>query len=442
MFGSPTGDNVSVSSSEITFNNLSDPNSAPFDPGLNTGDPFVYLGPVSSSDLAIPSLTAGTVYYVILTSTPGVIELDLSQQDALSQTPTPLTFGPSTGTLTTNANYAVPFTPEDTRPFVVTALGGIDTSMMAFDYPFTASPNTLTPQGTAGVNISATLEDDESSYVSSGIGGTPSISDAITKPEVSAPAVNGAIQNAANGMSGTGSSLENDIQFIPGSTGQSPDLSLAGAVFVQVVPVDNVTAEVGPEAKIESGTNVAVSASLSQTVDTSTNASLTGQDGTGGSQQSTGSGLAGALAIGIGYYAPTVHAQIDTGASVDAAGTISVTATTSIPFEVPTSANDAEGDILFDSGNPSYNLTNFLTSFVTDGMLGLGSDILNNTASGKVDPQDQARLLWAATFRSSIMLMIPRPLSATPKSTESSVTRTPSELMKESFSAMPRNRFR
>ena len=391
MFASPTSDNVSVSSNELTFNNLSDPSSSvPFDPGLKTGDPFAYLGPVSSSDGAIANLstanTTQTIYYVILTSIPGIIKLADSPTDAKAGNT--ISFGPLTGTTTTNINYAVPFTPEDTRLFVVTALGNIDTSMMAFDLPFTASPNTLTPQGTAGVNITATLSDSQNSFVASGIGGTPSIQDAITKPEVAAPSVNGAISNAAAGMGGTGTSLENSLQFVPGSTGQSPNLSLAGAVFVQITPVDIVTALVGADARIESGTNVAISASLTQTVDSSTTASLTGQDG---KQASTSSGLAGALALGIGYYTPTVTAEIDSLASVDAAGTISVTAATTIPLEVPQSVNSVEGDILYNPGNPNYNLTNFLTGLLTDGMLGLGTDILNNIASAKVNPQDEAR---------------------------------------------------
>ena len=72
MFGAPTSDNVTVSSNEITFNNLSDPTSTtPFDPGLTTGDTFVYLGPESTTDSAIPGLTPGTTYYVIVpTTTP------------------------------------------------------------------------------------------------------------------------------------------------------------------------------------------------------------------------------------------------------------------------------------------------------------------------------------------------------------------------------------
>src|SRR5208283_395560 len=169
---------------------------------------------------------------------------------------------------------------------------------------------------------------------------------------------NSAIQNAWSKQfnSGSSSAATTVTQNAPGATGQGPDLSLAGAVFIQVVPVDIVTAEVASTAVIESASNVTVAASLTQTVDTSATASLTGQ---AGASPSGNSGLAGALALGIGYYTPTVHATIDSGAQVDAAGTLAVTATTQIPFEVPTTVNGVEGDIL------------------------------NNSASAKVDPQDE-----------------------------------------------------
>ena len=110
MFGTPTSDNVSVSSATITFDNPEDP-STPFDPGLKTGDPFVYLGPVSPpSDAGITGLTPDTVYYVITTNTPGVIALASTYQNATAVHPVsifPLTSRPTT----TNINYTVPFAP-------------------------------------------------------------------------------------------------------------------------------------------------------------------------------------------------------------------------------------------------------------------------------------------------------------------------------------------
>ena len=392
MFGAPTSDNVSVSSNQLTFNNPDDP-TTPFDPGLSTGDPFTYLGPVSPpGDSGITGLTPGTVYYVITTSTPGVIQLADSYADA--QAGKALSISLPSGSTTTNINYTVPFTPVDTRPLVVTQFGGIDTATMSFTEPFTASPTTLTPLGTAGINVTATLSDSESSFTASGIGGEPSWADKILKPELGPPKIYSTIKNLWSTSFNTGSknSVANSspastvTQNIPGATGQAPDLSLVGAVFVQVVPVDIVTAEVASTAVIESASNVAVAASLSQTVDSSVTATLTGQEG---GTASGNSGEAGALALGIGYYHPVVHATINSGAQVDAAGTIAVTATTQVPFEVPTTLNSVEGDILYDPSNPSYNPLNFVTSFLTDGMLGLGTDILNNSASAKAEPQNE-----------------------------------------------------
>ena len=91
---------------------------------------------------------------------------------------------------------------------------------------------------------------------------------------------------------------------------------------------------------IESASNVTVAASLSQTIDSSSTASVTGQEGLSASGSSGG---AGALALGIGYYHPVVHATIDSGAQIDAGGTLAVTATTAIPFEIPTTVNGAVG---------------------------------------------------------------------------------------------------
>ena len=109
----PTNDNVSVSSNELTFNDPSDP-TTPFDPGFATGDSFTYLGPVSPPDDAeISSLVSGTVYYVIMTSTPGIIELASSYQNAETGDFIPISL-PS-GSTTTNIDYSVPFTPADTR---------------------------------------------------------------------------------------------------------------------------------------------------------------------------------------------------------------------------------------------------------------------------------------------------------------------------------------
>ena len=324
---------------ELTFNDPGEP-TTPFDPGFTTGDPFTYLGPVSPpGDAGISPLVPGTVYYVITTNTPGVIELATSNQNAQAGDFIPISL--PTGSTTTNINYSVPFTPADTRTLVVTQFEGIDTSTMSFTQPFTASPTTLTPLGTAGVNINAMVNDDEYDFVASGIGTEPGVQDEILRPELVAPQTNAAIKDAWNSIldSGSKNSVANSspattvTKDAPGSTGTGPDLSFAGAVFVEVVPVDIVTAEVGEH----------------------------GRDRIGFERHGGGEPVADdrQLVDGLGYRpgwappraaararrvrwrwvsattTPSVHASIDSGAQIDAGGTLAVTATTQIPFEIP-----------------------------------------------------------------------------------------------------------
>ena len=113
MFGAPTTENVTVTPSQINFNNPYDPGTN-FDPGLTTGQAFVYLGPQTSSDTAISGLTPGQVYYVIATGTPGVIQLATSYQNATAPKPVPITTL-TTSTITTNINAPGPAVHADRR---------------------------------------------------------------------------------------------------------------------------------------------------------------------------------------------------------------------------------------------------------------------------------------------------------------------------------------
>ena len=158
MFGAPTSDNVSVSSNQLTFNDPNDP-TTPFDPWLQHGRsvrlPRAGLAPATTG---ITGLTPGTVYYVITTRTPGVIQLADSYADAEAGTALPISL-PS-GSTTTNINYTVPFTPADTRPLVVTQFGGIDTATMSFPHALHGLAHHADPlQLLGGVNVTATLSD-------------------------------------------------------------------------------------------------------------------------------------------------------------------------------------------------------------------------------------------------------------------------------------------
>ena len=120
MFGVPSSDNVSVSGNTLTFNNPDDTTTpaTPFDPGLTTGDPFIYLGPVSPpTDAGITGLTPATVVYYVITSTPGVIQLADSYQDAEEGNALSPPISLPAGTTSTNINFALPLVPTDTHRF-------------------------------------------------------------------------------------------------------------------------------------------------------------------------------------------------------------------------------------------------------------------------------------------------------------------------------------
>jgi hypothetical protein len=118
-FGALNTGGVSVASNQITFlNPVADPSDTPtiFDPGFNSGDPFVYEGPVGPGDSGISGLIAGTTYYVVLTATPGVIEL--------SATPGGTSLSLGLGTAATNIEYSTPFTPTGLLPKTWSCLNG------------------------------------------------------------------------------------------------------------------------------------------------------------------------------------------------------------------------------------------------------------------------------------------------------------------------------
>ena len=147
-----TSANVTVGTNTLTFNTPGNP-TKPFDPGFAAGDPFIYQGPASIGDSGIGALTIGTTYYVVLTSTPGVIELATTPVGSpinLGSAATTniaylasdnVTVNPATNTLTFN-------TPGDpTTPF--------DPGYMAGD-PFVYEGPTQGNPGIGGLTIGQT----------------------------------------------------------------------------------------------------------------------------------------------------------------------------------------------------------------------------------------------------------------------------------------------
>ncbi len=371
-FAALTYDSVTVGtagplSSTLTFNDAGDP-TTPFDPGYNQGDPFIYEGAVNPAggDVDITGLSVGQTYYVLLSSTPGVIQLSATPGGPAL----PISLPDGT---TTNINYTVPFTPVNSNPPVVTSLGSINTGYMS------GSAQTLNPVDSDGITINAGLSAEEYDFASTTFGGVLGLQDELLRPEAAAPGINSWFTSlmeeppdSSSSDSGANSPPASTVEEAPGGTGDPPPFSLVGT-FVVEVDVDTVHADVAATAVLESGANITVSASMSQTADTGTTASV--------SRSETEGGAAVALAVAFGFSDPHVLATIDNGAQVDAAGTLSVTANTDYPFEIPTTVNGVEGDVVYNPANSTYNPLAFVTNFIADGQLGLGTDIFNNSAS-------------------------------------------------------------
>ena len=274
-FASETDDNVSVGvsgplSNTLTFNNLGDP-TTPFDPGYNQGDPFVYEGAVdpSGGDVNINGLTIGQTYYVLLTSTPGIIQLSMTPNGS------PIPISLPAGATSTNINYTVPFTPINSNPPVVTPFGSVSSAAMS------GAAQTLNPVTVSGITINAALSVGETDFASAAIGSDPpEWSDKLLKPEVAAPSVNswfsgvmGNTPDSGSNNSGANSSPSSTVAKAPGGTGSSPSFSVTGT-FAVLVDLDTVHADVAGTAVLESAADITVSSSLSQTDDTAATGSV------------------------------------------------------------------------------------------------------------------------------------------------------------------------
>jgi len=360
QFGGLIDNTITIDSNQITFPDPGDP-TTPFDPGFATGDPFAY----PANNTAITGLTPGTIDYVILTGTPGIIQLASTPTDARNGVALPI--APAGGQTSADVFYATPFAPVDHRTLAVVQFGNIDTTTLAGDQ------HALVSDSIDGVNVAANLSMGESTYVSSGIGGTPALQDILTKPEVSSATSFKQWFGAAFGTKspGSGKSAGDQVSKNPG-TGKSPSVSVAGGIVAQL-DFDTVIAEVAGTAKLESSQGVSVTATLTHTSNTTNTAGLTAGD----SAKKTSA----ALAITFAYSAPVVKAQVDDNAVIDAAGTVKVNATTVYPFVALITVNALQSVTVYNPTNPSINPLNTAIGLFTDPMLGLGVDFINNSAS-------------------------------------------------------------
>jgi hypothetical protein len=147
-----------------------------FDPGLDTGESFVYGG---TDGAAINGLTVGQTYYVIQSATnPNQIQVAATEQDALAGTAIAIrSSATSLGIiLESTADLLSPFF--DVRPNIVIALAQVATE------PVSGTAHAFTVPGGQGITIASNLKTTESVHTgpfssTTGLGGDAPTADKV-----------------------------------------------------------------------------------------------------------------------------------------------------------------------------------------------------------------------------------------------------------------------
>lgn len=298
-------------------------------------------------------LKDGHDYYVILTATPGVINLARSLADAQAE----------------NAISGIAFTGiDDSAPIVIDVTIG-DPLMSGTAHALETAP--------AGIIIKANLKAKDSGNTSTLLGRKPKVSDLLTKGEL-LPAFRGILGNykdlQPNGRNSAEDAIKNnlpkDANGNPVTTG--PNWNFAGSFGVQYIRND-IYATVGGAAVLKSNQNITVTATATERAQLEAESTIV--------QPNEASGATSFVAaVGIGLYQNTVEATVADGATLDASQKLTVNAALTYPFVFPIlSGEDA---IKYFGSDPIGNFSKFIS-----GKLGLDSLLFNSwvrsVASGK-----------------------------------------------------------
>ena len=313
---------------------------------VRTGDLIVFGGATDTSGKSIVvstvdpngvagTLQPGTPYFAVVDpNNPNIVELAATLQDAQNGKPLAL----SAATAQVMVNLLAPVGADQSAftailPSVIVTFGDASLGVM------TGTAQTLTPADTSGVGVHATLASTQEIFAEArpgtavsklaSSGGSP-LGPVIYGGLKSAFSKLGNKSPAANASNPAGNQSPNaNVQQTPGGTASSPSWSAAGC-FVVNIGSFTVNAVVGSTATINSGSDVTVGASMTDLVQTASEATLT-------LDPISKSKVAAALAVTVSSISPTVTATIASGAHVNSGGTINVTADLTYPFTFPTS---------------------------------------------------------------------------------------------------------
>ncbi len=354
--------------------------------GFVTGEAVTY----TSAGTPIEGLTSGTTYYVIVVD-GDTVRLAADQADAYSGVALPVNPAGASGTQTlapsqpvlqlaasrADATAAVP---------VVLSLGGaidfgdVDNTVMS------GTRHTLTAAAAPGIVIKATLSGTDGVKTKSGLGSAPSAQDLLTRPELAGQAVNTltnifgpkdkvtADKNGKKSVSVVGNpvtdSIKNASGLGKGVAGPTAQSSLAGSLGL-IYTNFTVTAEVGSHAVLKSAKNVTVEATVKEKEQTSVEATVS-KPGAATAGETTK--LSVAVALEVVVFNATANALVDPNATIDAAGSLTVHASTTYPFVFPFRDPSAANLTKTFGSNPLSTLTGPFLS----GNLGLQSFFVNN----------------------------------------------------------------
>ncbi len=348
------------------------------DQGWRTGDSIIFGGAADSSGTSVTinttdpnnvsgTLQVGQTYYAVVDpNNPNVVQLANTLTQA--QNDQPLTLSATTTALQINLLAPLPTgqSPFPTvQPPVVVDFGTLDTDVMSGD------THMIAPLQGSGVSIVATLTSKEKvvsqaqpgrSFSMYGVSFTaPALYSAVSSNNAAA-GNNSPSSQTSNNPAGNQSAAQN-VQGVPGGTGTPPKFSAAGS-FVVIVSTNNVNAVVGSTAVIHSSADVNVAATMTDTVQDASMATLV-------VSPNDPTKVAAALAVTVSVISSTVKATVMDGAQIDATGAVNVNANLSYPFTFPTTAPSGLANIL------GFSLGAVLGLFL-DNTLGLQTVLFND----------------------------------------------------------------
>jgi hypothetical protein len=365
--------------------------------GFVTGEAVTY----STTGAAIQGLTSGAIYYVIVVD-GNTIRLAADQADAFGGVALGVDPAGASGTQTLAPSQPV-FQLDDpsmsgngSSPAVLSlggaiAFGTVDHTVMS------GAQQTIRSSAAPGIDIQAELQSFDYANTGSGLGGNPEIENLLANSALTGQVAN-TLTSFRNVYAVESMTAHYQTTTVPVASELTKSISKADSFGISTSPIETRTdtsiagsvalivtnfhanAEVGPDAVLASAANVTVEGLITEKEQTSVQSSISKPEVPHGSTSAI-QGTSVSVAAEVGVFTASATALVDPNATIDAAGTLTVHASTTYPFAFP--FRDPSGESVTEKlgENPLESLT---TGFL-GGTLGLQTFLVNNdtrTSSG------------------------------------------------------------